>query len=105
MTTFSVWMLTRRISSTVMLTLMVVMMSMVDGDAADDHDNCWTSMMVMRTMMVMMMMLECDDGDDHDKGQTLHIVRAELRTKPIATNMACLAVSIAYGVPLHQDWK
>ena len=58
-----------------MLTLMVMMMSMVDGDAAEDHDSCWTSLMVMRTMMVMMMvMLYGDHGDDHDQGQILHIV-------------------------------
>ena len=58
-----------------MLTLMVMMMSMVDGDAAGDHDNWWTSLMVMRTMMVMMMvMLYGDHGDDHDQGQILHIV-------------------------------
>ena len=60
---------------TVLLTLMVTMMSMVDGDASDDHDNWWTSLMAMRTMMVMMMvMLYGDHGDDHDQGQILHFV-------------------------------
>ena len=54
---------------------MVTMTSMVDGDASDDHDNWWTSLMVMRTLMVMLMvMLHRDHGDDHDQGQILHIV-------------------------------
>ena len=59
----------------VLLTLMVTMASMVDGDASDDRDDWWTSLMVMRTLMVVMMvMLHRDHGGDHDHGQILHIV-------------------------------